>query len=132
MIQKRLENIMTDQERKERILTKLRNIVFLLLGITVIFISIASIVVNTNFGNIVSNTILIVLALFLIVQAFMSIYHSFEPLKSKAKIFLLTDWATILLGILLANCAYLMKNNLWLIIGITIFIAGCIPVKDKK
>ena len=45
---------MTDQERKERILTKLRNIVFLLLGITVVFISIASIVSNTAFGNIVS------------------------------------------------------------------------------
>lgn len=123
---------MTDQERKERILTKLRNIVFLLLGITVIFISIASIVSNTAFGNIVSNALWIVLALILIVQAFISIYQSFEPLNSKAKVFLLTDWATILLGILLGNCAYLMKNSLWLIIGIAIFIAGCIPIKDKK
>lgn len=123
---------MTDQERKERILTKLRNIVFLLLGITVIFISIASIVSNTAFGNIVSNALWIVLALILIVQAFISIYQSFKPLASKAKIFLLTDWATILLGILLGNYAYLMKNNLWLIIGIAIFIAGCIPIKDKK
>ena len=123
---------MTDQERKERILTKLRNIVFLLLGITVVFISIASIVSNTTFGNIVSNALWIVLALILIVQAFISIYQSFRPLASKTKIFLLTDWATILLGILLGNCAYLMKNNLWLIIGIAIFIAGCIPIKDKK
>ena len=123
---------MTDQERKERILTKLRNIVFLLLRITVIFISIASIVSNTAFGNIVSNALWIVLALILIVQAFISIYQSFKPLASKAKIFLLTDWATILLGILLGNYAYLMKNNLWLIIGIAIFIAGCIPIKDKK
>lgn len=123
---------MTDQERKERILTKLRNIVFLLLGITVVFISIASIVSNTAFGNIVSNALWIVLALILIVQAFISIYQSFKPLASKAKIFLLTDWATILLGILLGNYAYLMKNNLWLIIGIAIFIAGCIPIKDKK
>ena len=123
---------MTDQEQKERILTKLRNIVFLLLGITVIFISIASIFSNTAFGNIVSNALWIVLALILIVQAFISIYQSFEPLNSKAKVFLLTDWATILLGILLGNCAYLMKNNLWLIIGIAIFIAGCIPIKDKK
>ena len=123
---------MTDQERKERILTKLRNIVFLLLGITVIFTSIASIVSNTAFGNIVSNALWIVLALILIVQAFISIYQSFKPLASKAKIFLLTDWATILLGILLGNYAYLMKNNLWLIIGIAIFIAGCIPIKDKK
>lgn len=123
---------MTDQERKERILTKLRNIVFLLLGITVIFISIASIVSNTAFGNIVSNALWIVLALILIVQAFISIYQSFKPLASKAKIFLLTDWATILLGILLGNYAYLMKNNLLLIIGIAIFIAGCIPIKDKK
>ncbi|MDB6251178.1 hypothetical protein ODV12_08060 [Lactobacillus amylovorus] len=123
---------MTDQERKERILTKLRNIVFLLLGITVVFISIASIVSNTAFGNIVSNALWIVLALILIVQAFISIYQSFRPLASKAKIFLLTDWATILLGILLGNGAYLMKNNLWLIIGIAIFIAGCIPIKDKK
>ena len=123
---------MTDQERKERILTKLRNIVFLLLGITVIFTSIASIVSNTAFGNIVSNALWIVLALILIVQAFISIYQSFKPLASKAKIFLLTDWATILLGILLGNYAYLIKNNLWLIIGIAIFIAGCIPIKDKK
>ena len=123
---------MTDQERKERILTKLRNIVFLLLGTTVVFISIASIVSNTAFGNIVSNALWIVLALILIVQAFISIYQSFKPLASKAKIFLLTDWATILLGILLGNYAYLMKNNLWLIIGIAIFIAGCIPIKDKK
>lgn len=123
---------MTDQERKERILTKLRNIVFLLLGITVVFISIASIVSNTAFGNIVSNAVWIVLALILIVQAFISIYQSFRPLASKVKIFLLTDWATILLGILLANCAYFMKNNLWLIIGIAIFIAGCIPIKDAK
>ncbi|WP_249905808.1 hypothetical protein [Lactobacillus amylovorus] len=123
---------MTDQERKERILTKLRNIVFLLLGITVVFISIASIVSNTAFGNIVSNALWIVLALILIVQAFISIYQSFRPLASKVKIFLLTDWATILLGILLANCAYFMKNNLWLIIGIAIFIAGCIPIKDAK
>ncbi|MGN1272854.1 MAG: hypothetical protein ACI4T3_06970 [Lactobacillus sp.] len=132
MIQKDWSKFMTDQERKERILTKLRNIVFLLLGITVIFISIASITANTAFGNIVSNAIWIILALILIVQAFISIYHSFELLKSKTKVFLLTDWATILLGILLANCAYLMKNNFWLIIGIAIFIAGCIPVKDKK
>ena len=96
---------MTDQERKERILTKLRNIVFLLLGITVVFISIASIVSNTAFGNIVSEAGWIVLALFLIVQAAISIYQSLTPLKTRAKIFLLTDWATILLGILLANCA---------------------------
>mgnify|MGYP001623156945 FL=1 len=123
---------MTDQERKERILTKLRNIVFLLLGITVIFISIASIVSNTAFGNIVSNALWIVLALFLIVQAAISIYQSLTPLKTRAKILLLTDWATILLGILLANCAYFMKNNFWLIIGIAIFIAGCIPIKDAK
>ena len=100
---------MTDQERKERILTKLRNIVFLLLGITVVFISIASIVSNTAFGNIVSNAVWIVLALFLIVQAVISIYQSLTPLKTRAKILLLTDWATILLGILLANCAYFMK-----------------------
>lgn len=33
---------MTNQERKERILIKLRNIVFLLLDITVVFISIES------------------------------------------------------------------------------------------
>ena len=91
---------MTDQERKERILTKLRNIVFLLLGITVVFISIASIVSNTAFGNIVSNALWIVLALILIVQAFISIYQSFRPLASKVKIFLLTDWATILPTIL--------------------------------
>ncbi len=123
---------MTDQERKERILTKLRNIVFLLLGITVVFISIASIVSNTAFGNIVSNAVWIVLALFLIVQAAISIYRSLTPLKTRAKIFLLTDWTTILLGILLANCAYFMKNNFWLIIGIAIFIAGCIPIKDAK
>ena len=123
---------MTDQERKERILTKLRNIVFLLLGITVIFISIASIVSNTAFGNIVSNALWIVLALFLIVQAAISIYQSLTPLKTRAKILLLTDWATILLGILLTNCAYFMKNNFWLIIGISIFIAGCIPIKDAK
>lgn len=35
---------MTDQERKQRILIKLRNILFLLLGITVLFISIESII----------------------------------------------------------------------------------------
>ena len=123
---------MTDQERKERILTKLRNIVFLLLGTTVVFISIASIVSNTTFGNIVSNAVWIVLALFLIVQAAISIYQSLTSLKTRAKIFLLTDWATILLGILLATCAYFMKNNFWLIIGIAIFIVGCIPIKDAK
>lgn len=123
---------MTDQERKERILTKLRNIVFLLLGITVVFISIESIMVNNQVGNIVSNIIWIILALIVVVQAFYSIFQSLQSIATKQKTFLIADWATIILGILLANFAYLMKNHLWLIIGIAIFIAGCIPIKDKK
>lgn len=123
---------MTNQERKERILIKLRNIVFLLLDITVVFISIESIIVNDQVGNIVSNITWIILALIVVVQALYSIFHSLQTLAKKQKTFLIADWATIILGILLTNCAYLMKNNLWLIIGIAIFIAGCIPIKDKK
>ena len=46
---------MTDQERKQRILIKLRNILFLLLGITVLFISIESIIQNPK--NFISNLI---------------------------------------------------------------------------
>lgn len=100
---------MTDQERKERILTKLRNIVFLLLGITVVFISIESIMMNNQVGNIVSNIIWIILALIVIVQGFYSIFQSLQVIAAKQKLFLIADWATIILGILLANCAYLMR-----------------------
>ena len=123
---------MTDQERKERILTKLRNIVFLLLGITVVFISIASIVSNTAFGNIVSNAVWIVLSFIFNRSSCYQYLPKFDTLKNESKNLFTNRLGTILLGILLANCAYFMKNNFWLIIGIAIFIAGCIPIKDAK
>lgn len=121
---------MSDQERKQRILTKLRNILFLLLGITVLFISVESIVQNPK--NIISNLIWILLALIVVVQAVISIFQSLGPLDSKPRLLLIIDWIIIIAGILIANFAYMLQNNAWLIIGSAIFIAGCIPIKDKK
>lgn len=123
---------MTDQERKQRILTKLRNILFMLLSITVLFISVESIIQNSKFGNIVSNLIWIVLALIVVVQACISIFQSLQLLDSKQRTLLIIDWTVIIAGILIANFAYAFQNNAWLIIGSAIFIAGCIPIKDKK
>lgn len=124
---------MTNQERKNRILTKLRNILFLLLGITVIFISIRDIInAGGKMSALASNLLWIILAIVVVAQSILSIIQSFSPLSTKAKSFLLIDWLIIVLGILIANFAYLLQNNLWLIIGGAIFIAGCIPIKDKN
>lgn len=121
---------MTDQERKQRILIKLRNILFLLLGITVLFISIESIIQNPK--NFIFNLIWMLLALIVVVQAIISISQSMQILNSKQRLLLFIDWIIIIAGILIANFAYAFQNNAWLIIGSAIFIAGCIPIKDQK
>ena len=65
---------MDNQEAKQRILNKLRNIVFLLLGITVLFLSIESIAqAKGNLGGILGNVVWLLLSLIVLVQAVISI-----------------------------------------------------------
>lgn len=79
---------MTNQERKNRILTKLRNILFLLLGITVIFISIRDIInAGGKMSALASNLLWIILAIVVVAQSILSIIQSFSPLSTKAKSF---------------------------------------------
>ncbi|KRL91212.1 hypothetical protein [Lactobacillus kalixensis] len=123
---------MTDQDKKERILNKLKNIVYFTLGITVFFLSIRSIIqAHGNFGSIIANTIWLLLSLIVIVEGAIGIKKSLENIPNKARKVQIVDWIFILASLILANIAYLAgKNNLIIFFGI-IFIASCIPIKEK-
>lgn len=131
MVQKRLERNMTDQERKLRILNKLKNIVYFALGITVLFLGISSVIAaHWSTPAILSNIMWILLGLFIIGEGVVSVTKSFEALISKGKITQAVDWILILFGIIFGNIAYLMDKNSWLIIAIIILVTSSIPIKE--
>ena len=123
---------MDNQEAKQRILNKLRNIVFLLLGITVLFLSIQSIAqAKGNLGGILGNVVWFLLSLIVLMQAVISIIRELKELPSKQRLYQLSDWAILISGIILGNAGYFAKQNSLLLIGIVLFIAGCIPIHDR-
>ncbi|WP_191451035.1 hypothetical protein [Lactobacillus gallinarum] len=122
---------MTDQERKLRILNKLKNIVYFALGITVLFLGISSVIAaHWSTSAILSNIMWILLGLFIIGEGVVSVTKSFEALSSKGKIAQAVDWILILFGIIFGNIAYLMDKNSWLIIAIIILVTSSIPIKE--
>lgn len=122
---------MTDQERKLRILNKLKNIVYFALGITVLFLGISSVIAaRWSTSAILSNIMWILLGLFIIGEGVVSVTKSFEALSSKGKIAQAVDWILILFGIIFGNIAYLMDKNSWLIIAIIILVTSSIPIKE--
>ena len=79
---------MDNQEAKQRILNKLRNIVFLLLGITVLFLSIQSIAqAKGNLGGILGNVVWFLLSLIVLMQAVISIIRELKELPSKQRLY---------------------------------------------
>ena len=123
---------MDNQEAKQRILNKLRNIVFLLLGITVLFLSIESIAqAKGNLGGILGNVVWLLLSLIVLVQAVISIIRELKELPSKQRLYQLSDWAILISGIILGNAGYFAKQNSLLLIGVVLIISGCNPKQYK-
>lgn len=123
---------MTNQERKMRILNRLKAAVYFLLGITVLFLSIQSIgQAHGNLGTILANTIWLLLSLIIIVEGIITVKNILAEIPTKKRVLHLSDWCIVIAGIILGNSAYLIHNNAMLLFGIVMFIAGCIPIKDS-
>lgn len=122
---------MTNQEKKTKILNRLRAIIYLVLGITVLFLSIQSMVeAHGNLVTILINFIWLFLSLIIIIEGGFVIKNILLATAPKQRLFQLSDWCIIIAGIIITNAAYINSNNTFLLIGIVIFIAGCFPIKE--
>ncbi|MGQ5709861.1 hypothetical protein [Lactobacillus sp. PSON] len=122
---------MTNQDRKKQILNRLRAIIYLVLGITVLFLSIQSIAQsNGKLGTIFINFIWLFLSLIIIIESGFVIKNILLEINPKKRLFQLSDWCIIIAGIIITNAGYINNSKTFLLIGIVIFIAGCIPIKE--
>lgn len=123
---------MTDQERKMRILNRLKAAVYFLLGITVLFLSIQSIIqAHGKLGSILANIIWLILSLIIIVEGIITVKNILMEIPANKRILHLSDWCIVIAGVIIANSAYMLHNNSVLLLGIVMFIAGCIPINDS-
>lgn len=123
---------MTNQERKNIILNKLKNIIYFVLGITVLFLSIQSIIMaHGKVTTILLNLIWVFLCLIIIIEGCFGIKHHLEAFEPKQRLFQLIDWLIIILGIIISNIGYVINKHPVILIGIVIFIAGCIPINPN-
>lgn len=118
---------MTNEEQKLRILNKLKNIVYFVLGITVLFLSGQAIFQEKEF----SNGLWFILGIVIVVEAVIGIKKSLPALQKSQRRFQFLDWSLIIGGIILANVGYLAKLNWLLVLGGIIFIAACVPIKNS-
>lgn len=123
---------MSDQEKKDRILNRLKNIVYFILGITVLFLSIQSIIqANGKLDSISINAIWLLLSLIVIIEGIIGIKKDLNPLTKLSRNIRIIDWILILGSIISANIFYLLGENNLIIISIIILIASSIPIKIK-
>lgn len=123
---------MTDQERKMRILNRLKAAVYFLLGITVLFLSIESIIqAHGKLSSILINIIWLLLSLIIIVEGIITVKNILLKVPANKRSLHLSDWCIVIAGIIIANSAYMLHNNAVLLFGVVMFIAGCIPIKDS-
>ena len=123
---------MSDQEKKDRILNRLKNIVYFILGITVLFLSIQSIIqANGKLDSISINAIWLLLSLIVIIEGIIGIKKDLNPLTKLSRNIRIIDWILILGSIISANIFYLLGENNLTIISIIILIASSIPIKIK-
>ena len=122
---------MPNQKRKTQILNRLRAIIYFVLGITVFFLSIQSIVQsNGKIGTILINFLWLFLSLIILIEAGFVVKNILLATEPKNRLFQLSDWFIIIFGIIMANSGYMSNNKTFLLIGIVIFIAACIPIKE--
>ena len=127
-----MRDYMSDQEKKDRILNRLKNIVYFILGITVLFLSIQSIIqANGKLDSISINAIWLLLSLIVIIEGIIGIKKDLNPLTKLSRNIRIIDWILILGSIISANIFYLLGENNLTIISIIILIASSIPIKIK-
>lgn len=123
---------MSDQEKKDRILNRLKNIIYFILGITVLFLSVQSIIQANGKLNLISiNAIWFLLSLIVITEGIIGIKKELNSLTKLSRNIQIIDWILILGSIISANIFYLLGKNNLIMISIIILIASSIPLKSK-